>query len=277
MKEIVASDLESRLSGVSTVDLASAAQLGATAYLAKHPGTVCVTSDGVIYQDFQPPAYVDGGLKYSERPDEFTKLISGTPEFDKVARAESVRSLVQDWATTSGDNYPPSLAIQESAVKEFGLKATAGMKISVGNIGGGTNLNDEADNAKMTAEVSRLVGNYGHVYQAFLRAQYTATQEFLKGHEIASVDVYRGMAGEPKQTATGTEMRPLSSNSVSLTEAERFPGKIYTATIPAERVLSIPTTGNGCLGEREVVSLGGSDILFTAPPFLQVGRTKTPR
>lgn len=189
--------------------------------------------------------------------------LQGTQEAEDIVREAAVARLVNQWAETSNDSSPMSLAMQEIAAKEFGVENHALWMI---------------DN-----EIGSLVREYvdedGPVYSAFLRAQYENTQAFLNERGIEAITVYRGMQGLPEETisqvnaAPNQDMsfRPLTSFSLSEGVANNFAGGGYISDdgnnptnsvimktdIPANRILSLPITGIGCLREEEAVILGG--------------------
>lgn len=187
--------------------------------------------------------------------------LQGTQEAEDIVREAAVARLVNQWAETSNDSSPMSLAMQEIAAKEFGVENHALWMI---------------DN-----EIGSLVREYvdedGPVYSAFLRAQYENTQAFLNERGIEAVTVYRGMQELPAETisqvnaAPNQDMsfRPLTSFSLREEVAKDFAGMYFSdaanpsnsvimkTDIPANRILSLPITGIGCLREEEAVILGG--------------------
>lgn len=69
-----------------------------------------------------------------------------------------------------------------------------------------------------------------------------------------------------------TADKPMASYSDSRSVAEAFAthperelGYVVSTVVPAERVLSMPRTGMGCLGEREVVVLRGAGVWEVTP------------
>lgn len=180
-------------------------------------------------------------------------------------RQANVSLLVSGWAGTSNDSSVQSLAMQDSAIKEFGLKDTQGWKTIV------------SDSVKTELDKN------GDMYQAFLRAQYDSTQQFFKENKITDVTAYRGfdftgtsddnlpdwakgpMSSDSAYHGKGDiPLRPLSSFSYSWTTAHPFAGYggnglLISGKIPVARILSTAVTGLGCLGERELVVLGGKD------------------
>lgn len=202
--------------------------------------------------------------------------VGNTPEAMAMVREAGVAGMVHQWAVSSNDTDPKSLAIQVSAVKEFGLTDTAPW------IESSSDPNAQSDQEHFVGE--ELEKN-GAMYQAFLRSQYDATQKALSDAGITEVTVHRGTettTDDEKAFAASHEAgtaqvditsRPLSSWSTSRDTAVSFAppdqsqyggdagGVIYDAVVPADRILSTPVTGNGCLSEHEVVVLGGKDTV----------------
>jgi hypothetical protein len=178
----------------------------------------------------------------------------GTPEAIAIMREAGVSSLVNQWAQTSNDSNDQSLAMQQAAKDEFKLEGTA-------DWGEGDTSGEE-------------YGKNGAMYRGFLRAQYDETQQFLKKNNMNELTIWRGIKGSPddnmaevdedganKGDAIPYYMRPLSSWACESDTPRGFGDTILKATIPANRVLSCSLTGNGCLGEHEVVPLGGYETV----------------
>jgi hypothetical protein len=207
------------------------------------------------------------------------------PRVAQWLREESVSKLVTNWAETSNDHSVVSMAMQESAIKEFNLTGTAKWD--------GDGEDTDTMKQDMAEGTQKELDKNGDMYQAFLRAQYDNTQQFFKDNGITQVTAYRGFDfsdvgefSEGSQTlpdwadaenADETDdenytwnadipLRPLSSFSYDPDSALNFSGGEGTETgvviggvVPVSRVLSTAVTGVGCLGEREVVLLGGTD------------------
>jgi hypothetical protein len=177
---------------------------------------------------------------------------------DPENKPDVVSSLVRAWATTSNDDYPLSLAIQEVAKKLFEIENSAEWS---------------KPHSKETADKTKdLVARFTPALEAFLKAQYDATQAMFKERGISEVKVYRGMygvAGSDKPPINGGEVvlisRPLSSWSTSEDMAEEFSlgedAVLFSATFPVEKVFATPFTGIGCLSESEFVLLAGIDFV----------------
>jgi len=197
----------------------------------------------------------------------------GSPEAETALRRMMVGELVHQWAITSNDSDPRSLAMQETAARVFDVKGHA----------------DWPASSYRDSERRGLLADYGSsVYEPFLRAQYAETQDFLARHNIAGMTLVRGMQDVPTlrgaddravsypRVHVGTvtaAARPLSAWSASPSVGVRFahgeslPGDgtgegagsaVLAARVPASRIFSTPLSGSGCLAEDEVVVLGGS-------------------
>jgi hypothetical protein len=289
-KDMVASDIEKGMSDVSTQDLASSClgdqyrawvdeqKIQNGFLLPPQDGDYTENNDGEFFDSdgkkFDPatPANLtvffaeDGSLKpdapeftieqdgslMAVVPDLFEDSLSPrTPEGEKALRKTCVGRLVKNWAGTSNDSDSLSLAMQEAAKKEFGL--------------------DEAEEWTKTGwepdKVAALVSKHGPVYQRFLRVQYNNTQKFFSDHNLTEVVAFRGRKSDTgsRKNAKLT-MRPLSSWTYNKREAIQFAspsfdgefwkGTLFTATIPVANILSLPTTGMGCLNEQELVLIG---------------------
>jgi len=179
------------------------------------------------------------------------------PEVANKVRTQAVDDLVARWAKTSNDTDLTAHALQDAAEAEFGLHGTAPW----------TDPKPESVLDEDSMKGIRL----------FLRAQYEITQERLKAAGIDTLTLYRGMTVVPDGLEHGKSAeistRPLNAFSASkqvafdfskgkMTQSIAGPkgkGIVISGKVPAERVLSLATTGIGCLSEQEVVVLGGTD------------------
>ena len=190
--------------------------------------------------------------------DPFHRLASvKEPEVANAVRTQAVDDLVARWAKTSNDTDLTAHALQDAAEAEFGLHGTAPW----------TDPKPESVLDEDSMKGMRL----------FLRAQYEITQERLKAAGLDTLTLYRGMKIVPDGLEHGKSAeistRPINAFSASKQVAFDFSKGIMTQSIagpkgkgivisgkvPAERVLSLATTGIGCLSEQEAVVLGGTD------------------
>lgn len=198
-------------------------------------------------------------------------------------RKAAISYLVGIWARTSNDSHPLSLAMQDAAKQEFGLEDTKSWQGDVAK----SKIGD--DMAGGVYGAAKIVAKSGPTLQAFLRAQYTDTQQMLADQNVKSVVLYRGQGVKPDGLAEGdaesaktagdlgtlsshklgeAQMRPMSSWTSDLTKAIAFAkrahdagegsGYVMSCQVPASQIMSTPRTGNGCLDESEFVVLGNT-------------------
>ena len=192
--------------------------------------------------------------------------------YRREERAAMVNRFVVQWATTSNDSNPRSLAIQEVARDLFGLEDTAEWRHHRGT-----------PTAAADA-IAEQRGDNEQVWTELLLAQYDATQERFAENDITHVRLYRGhnawaedlgnddwvddvFDGYDPAAGTNVEvpLRPMTSFSYDPTTAVAFAAGrdgpqerlVMEGVVPVERVISTPRTGVGSLAEREVVVLGG--------------------
>jgi hypothetical protein len=173
--------------------------------------------------------------------------VSKDPAFREVSKDDTVkfvRRQIDLWAETSGDSVLPAVQMQRAVKEEFGLA--------------------EATMSHMTAPI-RPKEDVEARNRAFVRAEYTRTQEWFKAQGITHVSVFRGMGDPDDALGSGIEtvtMQPASSWTTDLKTAVSFardqagPAKILTARVPVADVLSTCVTGRGCLPEEEIILLG---------------------
>lgn len=185
-----------------------------------------------------------------------------TSNADPSARYNWAASwLVSQWADTSGDGHPVSVTMQMAAEQEFGLGETYNKVFSAR---GGTDV---------AGTVSRNLATHGPVLRHFLRGMYDNTQEWLNANvEGDYVTVFRGFSSKENGPEAGMEsvnftegsivgvkMQPMSSFSVRFSTAfDSFGSDLLVTRVPKSQILGTSMSGYGCLGESEVVVLGGS-------------------
>jgi len=176
------------------------------------------------------------------------------PAFLEELRNEAASNLIQAWARSSNDSDIQSLAIQESAESEFGVRDTHPWSLT-----------------QSTADMvqSNLEEN-GSVYRDFLRTQYEDTQSKLADLGYTPGDMISLLRGVDQRFGdVGEQMdarfRPLTSFTTDPGTARDFMdnevtggvGSMLKVDVPVSDIFSTPYTGNGCLSEKEVVVLGG--------------------
>jgi hypothetical protein len=116
----------------------------------------------------------------------------------------------------------------------------------------------------------------GDLYRDFLRTMYNNTQDQLAAAGVKELTLYRGQGhykglSRDQEGEDTLKSRPIGSWTYDKAEGRKFanmnangPGGkkgavVFSATVPASRIVSCARTGFGCLGEKEVTILGGTD------------------
>ncbi len=212
------------------------------------PGRQSMTMTPQEVEDNAASLYVRPDSTLSDAPiPGFVPLTSS--EGNQMLRDAIARGVLQQWNKTSNDNNAGALAMQEVAIREFGLKDTAPWKT---NVSGQT--------------LDQHIARSRDVYSRILRAQYDATQKAFSDAGITEVVAFRGVVGIGSDIKEGESVdfqsRPLSSWSTSADSAALFggppeaSGAMLVARIPVASILSIPSTGFGTTTERELVTVG---------------------
>jgi len=179
---------------------------------------------------------------------------SNSSAADEYLRTQATTGLLSAWAGTSNDSNEHSLAMQDAAAKEFGIKDP----LTWGKAQGVSDLT--------LAARDQLISDHGAVYQDFLRTQYDQTQKALADQGLKptdSVTLYRGIVDvklPPEGQVYEVATRPLSSWSTTTATADGFStdGNIVAAQVPVKDILSTGASGFGTWYEQEVVVMGGS-------------------
>ena len=210
---------------------------------------------------------------------------------------QEASDFVQQWAHSSNDNDMRSLAVQQDAAKEFGVELSDFTKEKIRATNAETerrqksaqkfvsDLSEEQlskhypgkTRQQVAKDVAAQTWHKGaplmesNKQRAVLRSMYNETQAELKSRGITKVRLSRGVKlprDEGLKTGDTISLQTNSLESWSISEdvANQFAssgylamGVTFEAVVPAERILSIPATGFGCLTEGEVVMLGGVD------------------
>jgi hypothetical protein len=161
--------------------------------------------------------------------------------------------MVKEWAGSSNDDSPFSLALQDTVAKLFNLE----------NYLPWTTSEDTSENKDALIEL------HGKVINAYAEAQYEATQDELKAKGITSVELHRGM-NDPDLRVTLDEYGYLDNNLVILRPLSSFSYDIRTAVgFAGDDLNSVGVTYEQLLDEPELVeSMFGSDF-FDTPPVLK--------
>jgi len=203
-----------------------------------------------------------------------TQYTYPSPEAEKALKEVGVKTLIQSWAQSSNDDVDLSLAIQDAAQKVFKTDWAATWQRDQ------YSANTGEAKQSLTYEPSTGLGD-DKVLQSFVKAQYQATQQYLAAKGIKEITLFRGMKNAPLTSPYEDEvnpekteilMRPLSSWSTSVDEANYFAGRdgsgvVIKARFKAKDIFALPLTGVGCLLEFEVVVNSGSVTGSIREPF----------
>ncbi len=224
---------------------------------------------------------------YREVPTEQWNALTAIPDevevvdpdgYREQARAAAVGNMVESWARSSNDANAMSLALQSTAADLFGVED--GMQWPL------LDPSYEWFDAGLADEVETMRNERGEAMEAFLAAQYDATQERFAAAGITHVTVYRGHGVTRSDLGRGgwlddtftdytpdgvdiaVPMRPASSFTADADIALAFSGQrdptrvenlVLSATVPVERILGTSRSGWGSQQEAEIVVLGGTD------------------
>ena len=168
---------------------------------------------------------------------------------------QEIREVIDAWAESSTEGT--SSLTQKAAENLFGIKY--GAKLS--------NYHDvkfKAHEALLKRD-SIDVDEKIKCIENILNAMYEETQRELARRGIKTVKLLRG-TGEIKEYANNAIMRkkktiqtklgPLQSFTSNPIVAQGFKNIMIVCEVPAERILSMPTTGMGCWNESEYVVIG---------------------
>jgi hypothetical protein len=197
-----------------------------------------------------------------------------TPE--QFAGYAVVAAMIDSWADTSMGT-PLSIAYQLAASKLHGVDAEKFI----------SEYRDPSnENRLIDGDILREGRHFFSENQGLLvsmaRAEYEATQEFLRKNGIKEITVYRGIKLVDPIESNGkladvgdtvlTTSNVLSSWSIDprmgkqfaeeletklgFTNRPRTHGYVIAMTVPVEMVQAIPTSGRGCLNEYEAIIIG---------------------
>jgi hypothetical protein len=188
---------------------------------------------------------------------------------DEDAAYTASNYVLRNWADDS--NTGGSSMTQIAASQEFGVGLSPWQdrkfELQLVRLDQEKSWNEEVHRS-LTPEVTKR--------RAILSAMYNHTQETLTKEGFGPNDTIRVRRGISRRasdasgirlgsTVTLTERNALESWAVDLETAKMFAeggdyrggmGIVFEMDVPVKSILSIPTTGIGCLGESEVVVIG---------------------
>lgn len=194
---------------------------------------------------------------------------------------EEAADFVKQWAQSSNDDDMRSLGIQQDAAREFDLEMSEFTQGKINKIE--ENPTDYSFLRKLGWSEERIRARDSwkaehslfepDKQQSALRAMYNKTQMELAQRGITEVRLYRGFQSSESvgKGKIRLETNAISSWSLSEEVAMNFAssyrgvakGYVISVVVPAQRILSVPTTGFGCLREGEITLLGGRNDFGT--------------
>jgi len=182
----------------------------------------------------------------SEHGDGATDAAKTEKEVESQMAADRI---VGKWAVTSGDSDAGAVAVQLVAQETFGLKDAA-----TDHFFGGRPTSEWGAAKEAADKYQPLIG-------AALQKMHADSQEALKDAPD-EIWLFRGV-GHSHEEGEVVTLQPLSSFSTRPgTARESFSsgatGSTFAMKVPKSAVVGTGRTGMGCLGEYEVVVMGGS-------------------
>jgi len=179
---------------------------------------------------------------------------------------QMTNEMVREWASSSSDHNPTSIAMQFMAAKVHNVSDSQIQRF----------IDLESGGESLRTAASSIIETWGPMISAFTRAEYANTQRVLAEQGIKEVTLYRGVQmhqgvipgtspARPMKVGTEATMasNPLTSWSTKryvgadfASDYSRGRGVLFAMTVPASAVQSLATTGRGCLNEFEVVLVG---------------------
>jgi len=197
-------------------------------------------------------------LKSDIQPPEGSTVYQGDdPALKTAIYNAATRNIVGAWAESS-----------DSVLSQF-------VKGAVGEVLG------SQMNREVPAPATSAYTDNRDIFHAFVQAQYDATQQLLSENGITHITLNRGWGWDlawdaaPRWTENLTQtpqdrtayVSPISSWAADGVTANSFANRfddaeqplcvVTTATFPATQIFATCLSGLGCLGEHEVIPLGG--------------------
>jgi len=188
---------------------------------------------------------------------------------------ERTNHIIAQWASSSNDNNPQSLSIQQEASAEFGVPLSKWQQEKMD--ANQEQLSQGIHNVEHFLYANGTVGKRTMSIttdqeRAVLRSIYAETQKALEEQGLGPDDyvvVYRGMMHGKVRYGEGDTVdykgNAMESWSLSHDTAYEFAasmdevgnfGTVFRMLVPRRNIVSTAYTGFGCLGEDEVVIFG---------------------
>jgi len=216
--------------------------------------------DDPLFEELVAVTNTDNFTKYKNLMRQFSPELKRDFESSfNIVSKKQISDWINQWAITSADEHPISIAFQLATNDEFKIKGIS---------------SHFSKKALSIAKKEVYLGNKAKAMRAFVRAQYNITQDFFEKKGVEKVFVYRGMSLKNKikgfsfdgkvsmpkvfsQPASSFSTNVEKANTFALRDMERPYSMLLSAEIPKRNILSTCQTGWGCKEEAEIVILGG--------------------
>lgn len=145
----------------------------------------------------------------------------GAWDTDDIRLAVLADQTIHEWASTSMDSNPKSIAMQIAASNIFGVEETLSIRPATRTTTRGLEFDVDEDGSLINP--TPIPGNDGEMeyeknkvyYDTTVKAIYQETQDFFKANNIESITAYRGMSITVKDDTTLEDWRPLDTPEAS--------------------------------------------------------------
>lgn len=191
------------------------------------------------------------------------------PDLD--IQKDDVNQTLQTWASSSNDNDPKALSLQQAASEEFGIPLSQWQQGKVATAQANVHYAGQTSVNGMSRPQERAVlrAIYDNTQEKLAAAGYkpTDTIQLFRGIEVRNA-ADDGYVALPRGVAnyTGNAMESWSSSSSVASSFSVFQARnVLSQSVPVKNIISTCRTGLGCLVEAEFVVMGvpGTQVLIT--------------
>lgn len=177
-------------------------------------------------------------------------------------------SLIQSWASSSGDHNAVSVAAQLAIRDAFKMNPehveTKAFHYLQSNSEEQTHK-DAAKSLGIDVSTPEKLASFQEGMKDFALAQYHETQDHLAKLGVKELYLVRGMkfgTGDAQPKHVKVKLQPASSFTTAHSTAKSFAGghSLFAVKVPASQVIGSFCTGYGCTSESEVVVLGHENL-----------------
>lgn len=206
---------------------------------------------------------------------------------------EVTNEIVAQWAHTSNDNDMRALSLQEAAAEEFGVELNDWQQENIDGLRGELEkqrrrVQADAERLGFGPKSMEAVDDYIRDYtnggeklyplldrgseRRFVRAMYDYTQERLESAGFQpddKVNLFRGVTFAEQPWVSEWDLMTVKGNPMESWAIERrvasnfadetyrgWHGLVLESAIPVKSIVSMATSGMGCLSEGEVIIMG---------------------